>query len=77
MTNLANHLQFAKLKPLEVVGTINKPLADPFICQTFFCQTLEKDTLSAKLSCYTVVLTLTCICSYAILQMLTKQTLHY
>ena len=42
LANLANHLQFAKLKPSKLVVTIDNPLADLFIRQTFFCQTLEK-----------------------------------
>ena len=40
--NLANRLQFAKLTPSKLVVTIDNPLADLFIRQTFFCQTLEK-----------------------------------
>ena len=36
LANLVNCLQFAKLKPSKVVVTINKPLADLFIRQTFF-----------------------------------------
>ena len=51
--NLANRLQFVKLKPSKLVVTINNPLADLFIRQTFFCQTLEKSKF-AKLSRYTV-----------------------
>ena len=42
LVNLANHLQFIKLKPSTVVVTIYNPLAGLFICQTFFRQTLEK-----------------------------------
>ena len=42
MANLANRLQFAKLKPSKLVVTIDNPLADLFIRQTFFRQTLEK-----------------------------------
>ena len=33
---------FAKLKPYKVVVTIDNPLADLFICQTFSRQMLEK-----------------------------------
>ena len=40
--NLANHLRFTKLKPSKLAITINKPLADLFIRQTFFCQMLKK-----------------------------------
>ena len=43
MANLANRLRFAKLKPSKlVVVTIDNPLADLLIRQTFFRQTLEK-----------------------------------
>ena len=42
LANLANRLRFTKLKPSKVVATINNPLADLSIHQTFFCQTLEK-----------------------------------
>ena len=42
MANLANCLRFAKLKPSKLVVTIDNPLANLFIRQTFFCQTLEK-----------------------------------
>ena len=52
LVNLVNCLQFTKLKLLV---TINKPLADLFIHQTFFCQMFEKSKF-AKLSCYTVSL---------------------
>ena len=40
--SLANRLQSAKLKSSQLVVTINNPLADLFICQTFFHQALEK-----------------------------------
>ena len=40
--SLANRLRFAKLKPSKLVVTIDNPLADLFIRQTFFRQTLEK-----------------------------------
>ena len=40
--SLANHLQFAKLKPFKLVVTINNPLAELFIRQTFFRQMLKK-----------------------------------
>ena len=40
--NLANRLQFAKLKSSKVVVTINNSWADVFIRQTFFSQPLEK-----------------------------------
>ena len=36
-------------KPPKVVLTINNPLADVLICQTFLCQMLEKSQF-AKLS---------------------------
>ena len=42
LANLANRLRFAKLKPSKLVVTIDNPLADPFIRQTFFRQMLEK-----------------------------------
>ena len=44
LANLASHLRFAKfkLKPSKLVVTSNNPLADLFICQTFFYQMLEK-----------------------------------
>ena len=42
LANLANRLQFAKLKPSKLVVTIDNPLADLLIRQTFFRQTLEK-----------------------------------
>ena len=42
LANLANRLRFAKLKPSKLVVTIDNPLADLLICQTFFRQTLEK-----------------------------------
>ena len=58
--NLANRLQFTKLKPSKVVVTINNPLADLSIRQTFSRQMLEKSKLAkyspAKLSRYTVIL---------------------
>ena len=41
-------------KSPKLVVTINKPLADLFICQTFFRQMLEKSKFT-KVSCYTVV----------------------
>ena len=42
LANLANRLRFAKLKPSKLVVTIDNPLADLFIRQTFFHQTLKK-----------------------------------
>ena len=39
LENFANRLRFAKLKSSEVVVTINNPLADLFICQTFLPNT--------------------------------------
>ena len=59
LASLANHLRFAKLKP---VLTINNLLADLLICQTFFHQMLETSQFTkfplpnfplAKLSRYT------------------------
>ena len=41
LANLANHRRFAKLKPSKLIPTIDDPLADPFIRQTFFRQTLK------------------------------------
>ena len=54
LANLANRLQFAKLKPSKLVLTINNLLADLLIRQTFFCQMLETSHF-AKLSHYTVI----------------------
>ena len=42
LVNLANRLRFAKLKPSKLVVTIDNPLADVFIRQTFFREMLEK-----------------------------------
>ena len=44
LANLVNRLdlQFAKLKPSKLVVTIDNPLADLFIHQTFLRQTFEK-----------------------------------
>ena len=39
--SLANRLRFAKLKPSKLIVTIDNPMADLVICQTFFCQTFE------------------------------------
>ena len=41
LANLANRRRFAKLKPSKLIPTIDNPLADPFIRQTFFRQTLK------------------------------------
>ena len=41
LANLANCLRFAKLKPSKLIVTIDNPMADLFIRQTFFCQTFE------------------------------------
>ena len=46
LANSANRLRFAKLKPSKIVVTIDNPLADLFIRQTFFRQTLEKSRLT-------------------------------
>ena len=58
LANLANRLQFAKLKPSKLIVTIDNPLADLFIRQTFFRQTLEKRRFvkhsACKLSHYMV-----------------------
>ena len=55
---LINRLWFTKLKPSKVLVTINNPLVDLFICQAFFCQTLQKSNspniLPAKLFRYMV-----------------------
>ena len=40
---LVNCLRFSKLKSSKLVVIINSPLADLFIRQTFFRQTLEKN----------------------------------
>ena len=53
LSNLANRLRFAKSKPSKPVVTINIHLADPFICQTFFCQTLEKRKFAKHSPCQT------------------------
>ena len=53
--SLANHPCFTKLKPSKLVLTINNLLADLLICQSFFCQMLEKSQF-AKLSCSTVLI---------------------
>ena len=59
LANLANYLQFTKLKPLKVAITINKPLADLFIRQTFSIKCLKRvnspNILPAKLSHYVYV----------------------
>ena len=39
--NLANRPQFAKLKPSKLIVTIDNPMADLFIRQTFFRQMFE------------------------------------
>ena len=72
LVNLANRLRFAKLKPSKVVVTINNPLADLFIRQTFFHQTFEKskfasNILPTKLSHYTVCYLM--VASYRWIQM--------
>ena len=41
LANLANCRRFAKLKPSKLIATIDNPLADLFIRQTFFRQTLK------------------------------------
>ena len=48
MANLANRLSFAKLKPSKLVVTIDNPLADLFIRQTFFCQMLENSKFAKQ-----------------------------
>ena len=45
MANLANRLQFAKLKPFKVVVYVNKPLADLFIRQNFSAKCLKRANL--------------------------------
>ena len=52
LVNLANRLRlFTKLKSSKLVVTINKPLADLFICQTLFRQTLEKSKFTKHSPC--------------------------
>ena len=51
LANLVNRLLFAKLKPSKLIVTIDNPLADLFIRQTFFHQTLENSRF-AKHSSY-------------------------
>ena len=41
LANLANLRRFAKLKPSKLIATIDNPLVDLFIRQTFFHQTLK------------------------------------
>ena len=41
LANLANRRRFAKLKPSKLIPTIDNPMADLFIRQTFFRQTLK------------------------------------
>ena len=53
LANLVDRPWFAKLKPSNLVLTIDNLLADLLICQTFFRQMLEKSQF-AKLSRYTV-----------------------
>ena len=53
LANLVNCLRFAKLKPSQLVVTINNLLADLFIRQTFPRKMLEKSRF-AKLSRYAV-----------------------
>ena len=53
LANLANCLQFAKLKPSKLVVTIDNPLADLLIRQTFFCQMLEKSKFTKHFPCQT------------------------
>ena len=54
LANLANRSWFAKLKPSNLVVTIDNLLADLLIRQTFLCQMLEKSQF-AKLSHYAVI----------------------
>ena len=55
LANLVNRLRFIKLKPSKLVVTISNPLADLFICQTFFWKRINSpNTLLAKLSLYAV-----------------------
>ena len=52
LANLANCLQFVKLKPSKLVVIINNPLADLLIHQTF-CQMLEKNKFIKNSPCQT------------------------
>ena len=56
---LVNRRRFTKLKPSKLVVTINSPLADLFIRQTFFTKCFKRvnlpNILPAKLSRYTVI----------------------
>ena len=58
LAKLANRMRFAKLKPSKLVVTIDNPLADLFIRQTFSAKRLKRvdspNILPAKLSRYTV-----------------------
>ena len=45
LANMANHLQFAKLKPLKLVVSMNNLLVDLFIHRTFFCKHLKRVNL--------------------------------
>ena len=38
LLNLANHQQFAKLKPSQLVFTVNNLLVNLFICQAFYAK---------------------------------------
>ena len=58
LVNLANRLWFPKLKPSKVVVTINNPLNDPFIHQTFSAKCMKRvnfpNILPTKLSRYII-----------------------
>ena len=53
LANLANRLRFAKLKPSKLIVTIDNPMSDLFICQTFFRQTFENSRFTKHSACQT------------------------
>ena len=64
---LANRLRFAKLKPSKLIVIIDNPLANVFIRQTFFHQTLEnsrfaKHSARQTFPLYGSLLELACWC---------------
>ena len=58
-------MQFAKLKPSKSVVTINNPLTDLFICQTFHCTVLnlyECVCVCVVCVCVRVCVYVMCVC---------------
>ena len=68
LANLANRRRFAKLKPSKLITTIDNPLADLFIRQTFFRQTLKNSRFAKHYARQTFplygiqIVKVTCIC---------------